>query len=387
MSDPHDHSHHGHDHEHGHKHDHDHEVKLSPSTPPASPSKEPSKDPAPGDDVGTQALSAALESSFAIVKVAMVLLVIVFIGSGFFKVSPQERAVVLRLGKPRGAGNDALLGPGLHFALPYPIDEVRRIPYSQLMQVKSTVGWYLTTALAEEMDQEGGGSPSFNPNADGYVITADQNIVHSRATLTYRIEDPIRYEFEFNNASNTVQNDLNNALLYAAARFKVDDMLTRDMVRFQDVVRQHVTELARSQNLGIIVEQLNVQTKPPLFLKAAFDGVLAAQSSRDKTYNESLSYQNEVVSKAEAESSGRLNTAQSDKVRLVESVKAEAQRFSDLLPQFNSNPALFANVLLTEKLGQVMTNVQEKMYMPEQTHELRLQLSREPQAPKQPGTP
>jgi modulator of FtsH protease HflK len=74
-------------------------------------------------DAGSQALSEALRSSFGIIKGIMVLLVIVFLGSGFFTVGPQEQAVIIRLGKPIGEGEKALLGPGLHWALPYPIDE------------------------------------------------------------------------------------------------------------------------------------------------------------------------------------------------------------------------------------------------------------------------
>ena len=61
------------------------------------------------------------------------------------------------------------------------------------------------------------------------------------------------------------------------------------------------------------------------------------------------------------------------------------KRFNDLLPKYKANPALFANILLSEKIGQVLTNVQDKIYLPERadgkTRELRLQLSREPQKP------
>ena len=51
-------------------------------------------------DSGSQALSEALRSSFGIVKFVMFLLVCVFLGSGFFTVGPQERAIIIRLGKP-----------------------------------------------------------------------------------------------------------------------------------------------------------------------------------------------------------------------------------------------------------------------------------------------
>src|SRR5438874_13427674 len=84
------------------------------------------------DDAGSQALSEALRSSFAIVKVLMIALVVVFFSSGFFTVGPQEKAVILHFGKPGGVGEKALLGPGPHWAFPSPIDEVVRIPIGQV---------------------------------------------------------------------------------------------------------------------------------------------------------------------------------------------------------------------------------------------------------------
>ena len=58
---------------------------------------------------------------------------------------PQEKAVILRFGKPVGHGQEALLGPGLHWSFPYPIDEVVRIPITEIQKVTSTIGWYYLT--------------------------------------------------------------------------------------------------------------------------------------------------------------------------------------------------------------------------------------------------
>src|SRR4051794_24843675 len=136
---------HHHDHEHGHDHDHDHDHDHKPHSHEA---------PAPAtqvvsEDAGSQALAEALRSSFAIVKVVMVVLVIVFFAKGFFTVGPQERAIILRFGSPQGQGDKALLGAGLHWSLPYPIDEVVKIPITEIQKVSSTVGWYLTTPEKE----------------------------------------------------------------------------------------------------------------------------------------------------------------------------------------------------------------------------------------------
>lgn len=355
MSDDHDHSHHDH----------------------ATPAKSSPPEPAMSEDTGSQALAEALRSSFAIVKVLMVVLVVVFLGSGFFKVEPQERAVRLEFGKPVGEGNKALLGPGLHWSLPYPIDQVVKIKFSEIQKVTSTVGWYL---------QDNGAGSQLNPAVDGYTITGDGNIVHTRATLYYRIVDPIRYEFDFLNASNTVQNALDNALIYASTHFTVDDILTREKTRFQELVAARVSELVEKEKLGIVVERMpDVESSAPLSLRPAFESVVMALSTREKTRNEALSYTNQVLSEASAEAARRTNTAEVERGRLVASVKADAAYFVSMLPQYQTNPALVANILLSEKIAQVLTNVQDKIYLPERADgkpkELRLQLSREPQKP------
>src|SRR5512137_2371763 len=111
-----------------------------PHSPDGLP--EPALPPERPVDAGSQALAEALRSSFAIVKVVMVLLVLLFLASGFFTVGPQERAILLRFGRPVGEGEKALLMPGLHWSLPYPIDESIKVSISGLQQVNSTVGWY-----------------------------------------------------------------------------------------------------------------------------------------------------------------------------------------------------------------------------------------------------
>src|SRR5207249_4978338 len=75
------------------------------------PAPEPSREPEVAEDAGTQALSEALRSSFVIVKVLMVGLVIVFMCSGVFTVPSQKKAIILRFGKPVGIGEKMLLEP------------------------------------------------------------------------------------------------------------------------------------------------------------------------------------------------------------------------------------------------------------------------------------
>jgi len=358
------------------------------NNPPDSPNglSEPALPPETPVDAGSQALAEALRSSFAIVKVVMVLLVLLFLASGFFTVGPQERAIILRFGKARGEGEKALLGPGLHWSLPYPIDESIKVSISGLQQVTSTVGWYAVTPEQMLAGIEPPAGATLNPVVDGYVLTADDNIIHTRATLTYRIKDPIRYVFSFVNASNAVQNALDNALLHAATRFKVDDILTRDIAGFQEVVRRYATQSAERQDLGILVEQCVVQSVPPRQLKDAFANVLKAEVMRSKVLNEARSAENQATNKASADAESLINLAQSDRARRVSDMAAQAERFQEILPQYRDHPTLFVQQRLTETLGRVFTNVQDKIFLTEsdadKSKELRLLLNREVPKPK-----
>ncbi len=357
-----------------HDHDHDHEHGDQPSAAPP-----------PAEDAGSQALAAALRSSFAIVKVVMIILVMMFFASGIFTVGSQEKAIILRFGSPVGVGNEALLGAGLHFAFPKPIDEIKRVPIAELQKATSTTGWYYSTLTPEDIFNkvpEPQAGPSLNPAVDGYTITGDGNIIHVRATLTYRIEDPLRFVFDFTNAPADVQNALDNALIYVSARYRVDDVLTRDKQGFQERVQARVNELAQRQRLGIVIDQCQVDSRPPRYLQADFDNVLKAVSTSETVHNQALQYEKQTENRAAAEATIRTNTAETERTNLVLAVKAEAGRFTDVLGSYRANRTLYLNTRLSQTVGQVLSNVQEKYYIPENVGggkaELRLQLSREP---------
>jgi len=350
-------------------------------------------------DAGSQALAEALRSSFAIVKVVMVLMVLLFFGSGFFTVGPSEKAVILRFGKLVGEGQDALLGSGLHWSFPYPIDEVVKIPISENQKVTSTVGWYATTPEQELSGEELPAGPSLNPAVDGYALSADTNIVHVQVTQYYRIENPLLAIFNFASdtnfayslagVSNAVQNALNNALLYSAAHFYVDDILTRDKAGFQDAVRSRVDDLVEAENLGVTIGDCVVISVPPRQLQDVFARVTTARENRNKALLDAHTYENQVLSEAGARAAAITNQAEIARNRYVTVLSADAKKFSDLLPQYQSNPDLFVQVQLAQTMGSALTNV-EKWVEPTSTGgkstEVRLMLNREPPEPKTGGS-
>jgi membrane protease subunit HflK len=341
-------------------------------------------------DAGSQALSEALRSSFVIVRIAMVALVVIIFAAGFFTVNPGEKAVILRFGKPLGEGQKMLLSSGkLYWAYPYPIDEVVKIPISEIQKVNSTVGWYATSPEMEVAGTEPPAGPSLNPAIDSYVITADRNIIHTRATVFYHIDDPrtaifgftagTNHQFNLGGISNAVQNAVNNALVATAARFNVDDILMRDVAGFQDAVRQRVNDLVAREQLGVVVDQCQVQSIPPRQLKDVFKQVSDARQNRDKVIQEALGEQNRILSQAGATASSITNAAEAARTRFVSSVQSDAEVFQSLLPRYQSNPRLYMQTELAKIMPQMLTNAQRVEFLPKradgQPREMRLMLN------------
>jgi len=387
-----------HDHDH---HDHDHgqdpkpgpkpglgdiDLPLRPKRTEAAP-RGPAK-PKIIEDAGTQALADALKSSFGFVKAIFALLILGLIFSCFRQVHPHEVAVVLRFGKAVGTGQAQIRQPGMVFVLPYPIDELVRIPMSGTHTVKSTAGWYGLSAEEQLRGQDPPAEASIlRPGADGYTITGDGNIMHVRATVNYSVVDPAQYTFHFATVTNLLQNIVNNAILHASARFSSADALYENKVAFQEAVRTRVEQKTNVENnFGIKISLVTVETKVPAAAQQAFNGVQTAVENRKRAVTEAQSAATEMLNRARGEYQLILNRGLTRSNQIVQAVAAESRAFLDQLPHYQRDPRLFEDRLLAQTMERVLTNVQDKFLLPTRPdglpRELRLQLNKEPEAPK-----
>ncbi|MDH3585164.1 MAG: SPFH domain-containing protein, partial [Phycisphaerae bacterium] len=174
-----DHGHdHGHHHDHGHSHGHDHDDPLH--VQPTSHLDMDELDPA------NRSLAEALRASFFILFLVMIALVVSFLFSGTFSVDEGEVAIRLHFGAAVGGGQ--VYEPGWHLAWPEPIDEIIKIPTSvQSLQLNRP--FWMQERPGEELKPLSERTPkqALEPGVDGYLLTGDRGIVHTRWTINYRV--------------------------------------------------------------------------------------------------------------------------------------------------------------------------------------------------------
>ena len=180
-------------------------------------------------DAANASLAGALAVSFTVLRFVMLLLVAVFLLSGFFTVGPDEVAVRTRFGKivsgPEGEVLTAEGGP--YFRWPAPIGEVYRIPTITL-SLKINESFVFRAAKnsglpLNEIDQ----GERLSPEYDGSLLTADKSIVHARYEVQYKVLPEDAAKFIRHVASVA---DLDTATNDRTLIFKEADLLVRNAV-------------------------------------------------------------------------------------------------------------------------------------------------------------
>ncbi len=231
--------------------------------------------------------------------------------SNIRQVSPDSRAVVLRLGRVV-----RVQGSGLLLAWPRPLEQVVLLPSSE-RQIE-----FSFEPLTPPTDTGYGAASGWTIVDDirqdaAFFMTAD-GIVHLTATLFYRITDPGDYMLQAAHVppalaalttaslvsliaardTDTLVVTRNGSALSDADRGR-RERLRSDLV--ETINRRLVDLKAQQAGLGIAVSRVDLGVDLPSEAKAAFDGVLIASQHADAGVAEARSEAARVEQKAQLE--------------------------------------------------------------------------------------
>lgn len=256
-------------------------------------------DGGPSLDPATKSLADALRITFRLLQAAMVVMLGLYLLSGFQSVKESERGIRLVMG--RIAASD--LPPGFQFSLPAPFGELVKVP-TGLQTIDIDKQFFPRLSEAEEkmlVDKEkgvsalAGGSDSLDPDADGQLLTADGNIAHARWSITYQRIDASRSAANIDPDSERqiVTAAACRGIVSAAASLTIDDLLRKQVdtsqakagsSKVETMARQAAQDALDNLNSGIQINELSMTVViPPRFTMASFDKVQGAQSDAAKT--------------------------------------------------------------------------------------------------------
>jgi membrane protease subunit HflK len=270
----------------------------------------------------------------------LLVLVVGYLGLGFYVVATDEQAVVRRFGAIA-----ARVGPGMHYRLPWPIDQVDIVKTTSVM--KTGVGF----SLAEGKQVVG-----------MELLTGDTNILNIALVLQYVIRSPADFLFRIDDPDTLIGNLAETVLTETVVGMGVDDVLTTGRLALQERVKTETQAMLDRYRSGIQITSSNIMaiTLDPS-VAAAFQEVTDAMADREKSRNEARMYANNLLPKARGEAHAQVREAHAYKQQRVAEAIGDTGRFLALLEEYEKAPEITRARLYLEAMERVLPRT--KMYV------------------------
>lgn len=340
----------------------------------------------PEFDYAHKSLVDALRISFRILQIGMALVAAGFLCSGIFVVKQHESALVLRFGKIAGSPADRILKAGLHWAWPYPVDKVVKIPTGRILSIDIDDFWFAEDKdRRHDKDAEHGRkreSNSLQPGLDGYIVCADVNIIHAQCSLRYQIIDPYLYYVNVADERKLLKSVFANSVIAVSGSSGVDAILPAGIEQFRKSVENRTRQLLSAINCGILLQRVDIRRiTPPQPVQKSFNSVILAEQEHSQKISEAKSFASTKINAAYGESSKILSEANFYRTNVIEDAKADADYMTEILSKYGKNTDMFAFVTYQNAVKNILNRLDDKFLFSAEDgkrRELRILLNKSP---------
>lgn len=279
---------------------------------------------------------------------ALVLLVfVIWLGSGFYTVDTNQRGVVLRMGK-----YSTVTGPGLNWRLPWPIETHEIVDMTGLRTV----------------------SVGNRGNTRALMLTDDLNIVAVQFAVQYVLKagrDESGHEigprdYIFKNlippGDGFVLQIAETAMREIVGKSKMDYVLYGGREQIAADAQELIQNILDRYESGIQVSRVTMEdVQPPEQVQAAFDDATKATQDGERQKNEGEAYANKVVPAAQGEASRLRADAEAYRASVIAKAEGETARFKLVFSEFKRAPQVTRERMYLDAVQQVLSSSSKVM--------------------------
>ncbi|RXE47808.1 FtsH protease activity modulator HflK [Chromohalobacter israelensis] len=320
-----------------------------------------------GDGNGNGGASGGKGNPFILPAVLTVLALVVWAGSGFYRVDQSERGVVLRFGEYHET-----VGPGLHWN-PTFVDQVTMVNVTEVRSFRQ----------------------------DASMLTSDTNIVTVRLSAQYQVSNPRDYVLNVRNPEQSLRNALDSTLRHVVGASGMQNVLTSttevEEVKEIDeggevpdmpetvtdpselpvitmtppvpdsllsgreelgpMVAKRLQESLDAYGLGLRLQTVNLEsTQAPEEVQEAVDDVIRSREDRQRLINEARAYENALQPRTEGNAQRLIEEATGYRNSVVADAQGQTSRFLSVLGEYQQAPEVTRQRLYLDTLSDVLGN-------------------------------
>lgn len=264
-----------------------------------------------------------------------ILVVAIWMATGFYRVDPKEAGVELVFGKVVNVTSQ-----GLHWNWPAPIGETEKPKVTEIS--KTNVGFAGANDSGQTVQQE------------SLMLTGDENIVDVKVVVHWRIDSrPVTkevdgqevtttpgirdYLFNIRNPEKTIKDATESAIREIVGKTPFEEIRTEGRIKIEVDAKKLIQQILDSYGAGIEVVRVQLLgADPPAKVLDAFRDVQAARADRDKKINEATAIQKKRLEAARGRADQVTRAAQAFKQEKIEAARGETSRFLAVLKEYST---------------------------------------------------
>ena len=274
----------------------------------------------------------------------LLILVVLYVASGLYRVLPDEQGVVLRFGKFVNTTQ-----PGLHYHFPMPFERVLTPKVTKVNRVD--VGF-------RPASDSGRSSGVGNVPEESLMLTGDENIVDINYSVFWVIKDAGKFLFNIQSPVETVKATSETAMREVIAKNEIQTILTEGRSNIEIEVQEITQQILDEYESGIQITQVQTQqADPPAQVIDAFRDVQAARADMERSKNEAEAYANDVIPRARGEAQKILQAAEAYKKEVVAKAEGEASRFLAIYNEYKMAKEVTQERMYLETMEKVLADI------------------------------
>lgn len=284
----------------------------------------------------------------------IIIIILVWLASGFYQVLPNEQGVVLRFGKYADT-TDA----GLHYHLPYPIETVDKVNITQERSINLGVAEAYNasnvSSIRNSYNNNSNVSDELRSFTESHMLTGDENIVDVNLTIVWKIKNAKDYLFSLQSPDQTVRVAAQSVLREIVGQSEMQAIITGDRGKVEDETKAELQKVLDEFHSGIEIVRVKLQkADPPKQVVDAFNEVQRAKADMERFKNEAEAYRNEILPKARGEAAQRIQNAQAYKEAVVKKAQGETERFNSVYNAYKHGREVTIKRMYLETMEEVL---------------------------------
>ena len=295
-----------------------------------------------GHQMGGQLPPFPIKDPVKLMFAALGLVIFLWLINGFYRVLPEENAVILTFGE----WTDTHTAPGLGYHLPWPIQTVQKVNVTNERRIP--IGF---------RDRGASGMTGADVAEESLMLTGDENIIDIDFVVTWRIADAGKFLFSIRAPEETIKKVAESAMREVIGRTKIQSALTEGRTKIEIDTKDVMQKMLDEYQSGVVINQVQLQkVDPPTQVVDAFNDVQRARADKERLKNEADTYRNSIVPKARGEAQKIINEANGYKQAVISRATGDAARFNDVYKAYSQAKDVTTKRIYLETMETILAN-------------------------------